>query len=80
MGFLSGLAGPVIADHAQRAWDEGLSVFVPVLTTAASPGAAPAKGWAESLQAIEAVGWKLDTWAVTAEKQMLTAIPLYRRP
>lgn len=43
-------------------------------------GAGPVSGWAEAIEAVEAVGWRLTEWSVVNDKHDRPhAYPLFRR-
>lgn len=84
MGLMSKAKADSIEGHAERAWAEGRVVFTPVLVSGAGLVSEPVRGWAEMIEAIEAIGWELDQWSVTSvmngRASMLQAVPLFRRP
>lgn len=83
MGFIKGVKADSVGMDAQKAWDEGSVVFTPLLNLPSShPGmSGRIKDWELMIAAIEAVGWRLEAWAVTPDgKGRPQAMPLYRRP
>jgi hypothetical protein len=60
-------------EQARAAWDEGRSVFVAGLGGAVRADA-PAV-WTITVEAVEAIGWRLEHWAVNGT----SAWPLFRR-
>lgn len=73
-GSESGGADSAIVDRARQDWDAGRRVFVARLA-----GGLRADGpdqWGRTVEVIEAIGWKLDRWAVGDQ----IGFPLFRRP
>ena len=82
MGFIKDIKGDSIAKDAAKALEAGRSVFTPILNMPGSnPGMSGAvDDWAVMVGAIEAVGWRLDQWAVGLDaKGRPQAFPLFRR-
>lgn len=82
MGLIKQMKQDLVVDEARRATDEGRRIFAPRFNTPAShhgmSGAVP--GWAEWIEAVEDLGWRLDTWTVSKdEKGRPEAYPLFRR-
>lgn len=85
MGWVKNAKSNMLREEAQRAREEGRTVFVPMLNTpmtfssSATPSGA-VSGWAEMIEAIEAEGWLLTQWSVAADtKGRPQAYPLFRR-
>jgi hypothetical protein len=68
----NGPAGQIVA-QAQRAWDGGTEVFIGRLVGGLREDSGDR--WARTIQAVEQVGWRMDTWAVSEN----VAWPLFRR-
>lgn len=82
MGIFKDAKSNMLTTEAERAIAEGRTVYVPKLNTPATAaglsGAVP--GWAEMIEAVEAVGWRLDQWSVSEDtKGRPQAYPLFRR-
>ena len=83
MGFIKDKKAGKVGDDAQAAWDQGRSVFTPVLNMPSfNLGFSGGNDdLALMTEAILAVGWKLDTWAVVTDKNGKPQImPLFVRP
>jgi hypothetical protein len=82
MGFIKQAKSDAVAKEAQRAIEEGRTVFAPRLNTPMThPGLSGSiPGWAEMIEAIEAAGWTMVDWSVsTDQKGRPEAYPLFRR-
>jgi len=82
MGFIKEAKAQVVAKDALKAWEEGRSVFTPILNTPAThTGASGAvDDIALMVEAIIGVGWQLHTWAVASDaKGRPQAMPLFMR-
>lgn len=83
MGFIKDSKATKVGNDAQAAWNAGRAVFTPVLNF---PGSNLGfSGGNEDIalmtEAIVAVGWRLDTWAVSSDKNGRPQImPLFVRP
>ena len=67
---------------AREALAAGRDIFTPALPSLLGVGAlvAPVATWAETVEAIEAEGWRLHHWTVCQSEQgRATAYPLFRR-
>ena len=82
MGFIKDAKADSIASHAQRAIEEGRTIFAPRLNSprTAAGFSGPVSGWAEQIEAIEAAGWQLVNWTATDDaKGSPVGYPLFRR-
>ena len=83
MGWIKDGKASIMKAEAQKAWDSGDRYFTAVLNF---PGGNPNLSggiphWPPMLEAIEAVGWKLHTWAMAVDhKGHPHAMPLFVRP
>lgn len=81
MGFIKDAKANMLAQEAQRARQEGRTVFAPKLNTPAThhtiSGSIP--GWAEMIESVEAAGWQMYHWSVAMDsKGRPEAYPLFR--
>jgi hypothetical protein len=82
MGFVKQAKVHGITKEATRAIEEGRRVFAPKLNTPMTQSGLSGSiaGWAETIEAVEAAGWKLTDWAVAHDsKGRPEAYPLFRR-
>jgi len=82
VGIIKQAKQDMVGTQARRAIEEGRTVFTPRLNTPWSHGgqSGSVPGWAEMIEAIEAVGWTMVDWSVsTDEKGRPEAYPLFRR-
>jgi len=82
MGFFKDQKSANLATEAERAVEEGRTVFAPKLKTPAThhgmTGAVA--GWAEMIESVEQAGWRLAEWTVClGSKGDPEAYPLFRR-
>lgn len=81
MGFIKDAKAGNLRAEAERAAKEGRTVFAPMLNTPATQSALSGSvaGWAEMIQAVESVGWRMTMWAVASDqKGRPQAYPLFR--
>lgn len=78
MGLFSGSEAKRIDEpsvrRANHVWEDGGTVLVVKLSGALREDAAD--GWSRAIDAIEAIGWRLEQWTVNET----SAWPLFRRP
>lgn len=82
MGFIKDMKSGGLATEAQKAADGGAVVFTPRLNYPSSMHGMTGNisDWGEMIAAVEAVGWRLDQWAVGLDsKGRPEAYPLFRR-
>lgn len=82
MGWITNTKSKILFQDAQKAWEAGHMVFAPMLNTPAmNSGLSGAVGdWAEMIEAVEAVGWRLTNWAIGSDTRgRPQAYPLFRR-
>lgn len=78
---VKGAKAKVAQDHAARARQEGRQVFMlrvnPGILDAGTSG--PAYAFAEQIEAVEAVGWRLDHMALAGDEKRASGFFLFRR-
>jgi hypothetical protein len=82
MGVFKQSAADSIENHAKRALDEGHSVFVAQFRGGMSHSPSltrPIGGMAERIEAVEALGWKMDQFTAVPYKDNITVVALFRR-
>lgn len=82
MGFVKNAKENIVRAEAERAIQEGRTIYTPMLNTPMTHGGLSGSipGWAEMIEAVEAVGWVLSEWSVAADqKGRPQAYPLFRR-
>jgi hypothetical protein len=82
MGWIKDAKANALTTEAQRAIEEGRTVFTPRLNTPATAASlsGSVSGWAEMIEAIEESGWTLAHWTATDDsKRRPVAYPLFRR-
>ena len=82
MGFMKDAKQNMLATEAKQAFDQGRTVFAPMLNTPMTGGnfLGSVAGWAEMIEGIEACGWQLTHWSVAQDsKRRPQAYPLFRR-
>lgn len=82
MGFMTNTKNSSIASDAQQAWDEGATTFSAVLNYPSmnTGNSAGVDAWTAELSAVEAIGWKLQSWAVAPDRRgNLVAFPVFKR-
>jgi hypothetical protein len=79
--FVKDTKAKVAADHAQRAAEEGHAVFLyRVKAKWSDPGmTGPVTDFAEQIEAIESVGWKLNKMAMSGDEKTPAGYFLFRR-
>jgi|tagenome__1003787_1003787.scaffolds.fasta_scaffold14879705_1 hypothetical protein len=81
MGFIKNAKSDMLGTEAKRAWEEGRSVFAPMLNTPMTQSSlsGSVSGWAEMIEAVEREGWQLTHWSVSTDsKGRPQAYPLFR--
>jgi hypothetical protein len=82
MGLIRNMKAGVVENDAARAFAAGAGVFTPRLNYPAthSPASGGIADWSQMVDAIEAVGWRLEHWSVASDaKGRPEAYPLFRR-
>ena len=82
MGFIKQAKADSMAADAQRANEEGHTVFIAQFRGAVSHSPSltrPIAGVAESIEAVEAVGWKVEHFTSVPYKDNMTVVCLFRR-
>jgi hypothetical protein len=82
MGLIKDTKASGLRGEAERAMKEGRSIFAPKLNTPMTHGGLSGSipGWAEMIEAVEGVGWRLDAWSVSTDQRgRPEAYPLFRR-
>lgn len=82
MGWMTKpVQGYAVEAAAKRAADEGRTVFTPRLVTPSLTGlSGSVASWAETIEAIEALGWRLEQWSVATDRRGgVQAFPVFRR-
>ncbi len=82
MGLIKQAKENTLRSEAQRAAEQGRSVFAPRLNTPATHHgmSGAVSGWAEMIEAVESCGWRLAEWSVATDpKGRPEAYPLFRR-
>lgn len=83
MGIIKTAKAVKVGADAQIAWDKGRVVFTPVINypSSGSGFSGGNEDMALMVEAVLAVGWLLDTWAVvTDDRGRPQAMPLFVRP
>lgn len=81
MGIFKKAAAESIADNAKRALDEGHTIFVAQFRGAVSHSPTltrPIGGMAERIEAVEALGWRMDQFTAVPYKDNITVVALFR--
>lgn len=68
-----------LREQAEKAAQEGRTVFVVKLSALSGLHSTPMPEWTEWIEAIEACGWTLTDWSVTATDERHFAYPVFRR-
>ncbi|WP_146070127.1 hypothetical protein [Cryobacterium sp. Y29] len=82
MGFMVSPKKSTITEDANEAWNEGAAIFsallnYPSMNSGNSSGIAE---WTGELSAVVSIGWKLQSWAVTADRRgNVIAFPVFSR-
>lgn len=84
MGFIRETKKTWVRDDAQKAWDDGLTVFVaqlnaPFTGSSHGSGSGGIRDWAEMIQEVESIGWHLNQWSLVNHERDMYAVPLFRR-
>jgi hypothetical protein len=82
MGRIKDAKANTVRSEAERALKEGRSIYTPKLNTPMTHGGLSGSipGWAEMIEAVEGVGWRLDRWSVSTDQRgRPEAYPLFRR-
>ncbi len=82
MGFIKQAKADSLAGDAERAWNEGRTIFIAQFRGGVGHTAAlsrPISGVAEMLEAVEAVGWKMDQFTSVPWDNNMTIVCLFRR-
>ena len=82
MGFIKETKSNQLTKEAQRAIEEGRTIFAPRLNTPMSSSGftGSISGWAEMIEAIESCGWSLEHWAIAHDdRHRPGAYPVFRR-
>lgn len=82
MGWIKDAKANALLQEAQRAIQEGRTVFTPMLNTPMTQHtmSGSVAGWAEMIEAIESCGWFVQQWSVASDiKGRPQAYPLFRR-
>ncbi|WP_036453699.1 hypothetical protein [Mycolicibacterium smegmatis] len=82
MGFIKDAKANMLREEAQRAIQQGRTVFVAMLNTPITHHtmSGSVAGWAEMIESVEACGWHLADWSVAMDaKGRPQAYPLFRR-
>jgi hypothetical protein len=81
MGFIKDAKVNMVLTEAQRAVQEGRTVFAPKLNTPMTQSGLSGSiaGWAEMIEGIESAGWRMTDWSVAVDsKGRPEAYPLFR--
>lgn len=82
MGFMKKAKSDAMGDDARRAREEGRTVFIAQFRGAISHSPAltlPIAGAAESIEGVEAEGWRIDQFTSVPYKDNMTVVCLFRR-
>ena len=82
MGFMASPKKSTITSDAKEAWDEGAAIFSALLNYPSmnSGNSAGIAEWTGEISDVVAIGWKLQSWAVTADRRgNVIAFPLFSR-
>jgi hypothetical protein len=81
MGWVKEAKSNALATEAQRAIEEGRTIFTPRLNAGntAHGFSGSIAGWAEMIEAVEECGWRLEHWAASEHDGRPVGLPLFRR-
>lgn len=82
MGWVKDAKQDMLVKEAERAIEEGRTIFAPMLNTGMTQHklSGSVAGWAEMIEGIEMCGWVMVNWSVAADdKGRPQAYPLFRR-
>ena len=82
MGFIKDTKANMVRQEAERAIQQGRTIFAAMLNTPITQHtlSGSVAGWAEMIESVEGAGWKLSDWSVAMDKQgRPQAYPIFRR-
>lgn len=82
MGWIKDNKADMLAKAAAKAREEGLPVFAALLNSPATHSglSGEVRDWSLMVTAVEAEGWRLDSWTASVDtKGRPQAYPLFRR-